>query len=200
MAGTPRGSAPDRARRPRGGDPTGAPASGRGPPAGASEEFVDLVTRMLEKDPSRRIGWAELRAHPFWEGAGLGAVPDPGAPAGALPAEPAFEAMLETLSATGARCGGYPRAGTGADDGSAGSGEDALATTGGGGNLPGEASDDALAPRSTFGGAVDAAKLSRAARRNARGDRRAAASAGRARRRSAGGTRGVRRGTHARSL
>ena len=31
-----------------------------------SEDFNDLVRRLLEKDPARRITWHELKAHPFW--------------------------------------------------------------------------------------------------------------------------------------
>ena len=31
-----------------------------------SEDFNDLIRRLLEKDPVRRMTWHELKAHPFW--------------------------------------------------------------------------------------------------------------------------------------
>jgi serine/threonine-protein kinase ULK4 len=31
-----------------------------------SPEFNDLVAKLLEKDPLKRINWAELKRHPFW--------------------------------------------------------------------------------------------------------------------------------------
>ena len=31
-----------------------------------SDDFNDLIRRLLEKDPVRRITWHELKAHPFW--------------------------------------------------------------------------------------------------------------------------------------
>ena len=31
-----------------------------------SREFNDLITKLLEKDPVKRINWDELKAHPFW--------------------------------------------------------------------------------------------------------------------------------------
>jgi serine/threonine-protein kinase ULK4 len=33
---------------------------------GASSDFIDLLRRMLEKDPIKRINWEELRTHSFW--------------------------------------------------------------------------------------------------------------------------------------
>ena len=33
---------------------------------GFSAEFNDLVSKLLEKDPIKRITWPELRRHPFW--------------------------------------------------------------------------------------------------------------------------------------
>lgn len=33
---------------------------------GFSSEFNDLVGKLLEKDPIKRITWPELRKHPFW--------------------------------------------------------------------------------------------------------------------------------------
>ena len=32
-----------------------------------SPQFNDLVKKLLEKDPIKRINWDELKAHPFWE-------------------------------------------------------------------------------------------------------------------------------------
>lgn len=40
----------------------------REPLAGASPEFVDLVARLLSKDPSHRPLWAAIVHHPFWQG------------------------------------------------------------------------------------------------------------------------------------
>lgn len=34
---------------------------------GFSPEFQDLLEKLLEKDPLRRISWELLRKHPFWE-------------------------------------------------------------------------------------------------------------------------------------
>ena len=36
------------------------------PIAGASTLFSDLLSRLLEKDPVKRISWEHLRKHPFW--------------------------------------------------------------------------------------------------------------------------------------
>jgi len=36
------------------------------PVDGTSSDFNDLLRRMLEKDPIKRINWEELRTHPFW--------------------------------------------------------------------------------------------------------------------------------------
>jgi serine/threonine-protein kinase ULK4 len=33
-----------------------------------SKEFNDLLSKLLEKDPVKRINWEELKAHPFWQG------------------------------------------------------------------------------------------------------------------------------------
>ena len=33
---------------------------------GFSSDFNDLIRRLLEKDPIRRINWDELRTHTFW--------------------------------------------------------------------------------------------------------------------------------------
>lgn len=33
---------------------------------GFSQDFNDLIKRLLEKDPIRRINWDELRTHTFW--------------------------------------------------------------------------------------------------------------------------------------
>jgi serine/threonine protein kinase len=33
---------------------------------GFSPEFNDLVAKLLEKDPLKRINWIELKRHPFW--------------------------------------------------------------------------------------------------------------------------------------
>jgi serine/threonine-protein kinase ULK4 len=40
-------------------------------PEGVSPPFWDLLTRLLEKDPLKRITWAELAGHPFWRLCGL---------------------------------------------------------------------------------------------------------------------------------
>lgn len=32
-----------------------------------SDTFHDLLSKLLEKDPLRRISWEQLRKHPFWE-------------------------------------------------------------------------------------------------------------------------------------
>jgi len=34
---------------------------------GASNDFNDLLRRMLERDPLKRINWDEIRVHPFWK-------------------------------------------------------------------------------------------------------------------------------------
>ena len=34
---------------------------------GFSDTFNDLLFKLLEKDPLRRISWEQLRKHPFWE-------------------------------------------------------------------------------------------------------------------------------------
>jgi serine/threonine-protein kinase ULK4 len=34
---------------------------------GFSDSFHDLLNKLLEKDPLRRISWEQLRKHPFWE-------------------------------------------------------------------------------------------------------------------------------------
>lgn len=31
-----------------------------------TREFNDLLTKLLEKDPIKRINWDELKNHPFW--------------------------------------------------------------------------------------------------------------------------------------
>ena len=36
------------------------------PISGASPLFTDLLGRLLEKDPVKRISWEHLRKHPFW--------------------------------------------------------------------------------------------------------------------------------------
>jgi len=33
---------------------------------GFSNEFNDLLRRLLEKDPIKRINWEELKSHAFW--------------------------------------------------------------------------------------------------------------------------------------
>ena len=38
---------------------------------GYSTEFNDLLRRLLEKDPVKRINWDELKAHTFWVGKGI---------------------------------------------------------------------------------------------------------------------------------
>jgi serine/threonine-protein kinase ULK4 len=36
------------------------------PVEGFTKDFNDLLLRLLEKDPIRRINWEELKAHSFW--------------------------------------------------------------------------------------------------------------------------------------
>ena len=36
------------------------------PVEGASPDFNDLLARMLERDPVKRVGWEEVRAHSYW--------------------------------------------------------------------------------------------------------------------------------------
>jgi serine/threonine-protein kinase ULK4 len=33
---------------------------------GFTREFNDLLFKLLEKDPIKRINWEELKSHPFW--------------------------------------------------------------------------------------------------------------------------------------
>jgi serine/threonine-protein kinase ULK4 len=35
---------------------------------GFSREFLDLINKLLEKDPLKRINWDELKSHSFWVG------------------------------------------------------------------------------------------------------------------------------------
>jgi serine/threonine-protein kinase ULK4 len=37
------------------------------PMPNASPEFVDLVCRLLDKNPATRITWVEMLTHPFWQ-------------------------------------------------------------------------------------------------------------------------------------
>ena len=32
-----------------------------------SRDFNDLLSKLLEKDPLKRINWEELKSHPFWQ-------------------------------------------------------------------------------------------------------------------------------------
>ena len=34
---------------------------------GFSPDFNDLISRLLVKDPIKRMHWDELKEHPFWE-------------------------------------------------------------------------------------------------------------------------------------
>lgn len=34
---------------------------------GFSNEFNDLIAKLLEKDPIKRMNWEELKRHPFWK-------------------------------------------------------------------------------------------------------------------------------------
>ena len=36
-----------------------------------SPDFIDLLKRLLEKDPIKRINWEEIRVHPFWKLSGF---------------------------------------------------------------------------------------------------------------------------------
>ena len=31
-----------------------------------SSDFNDLLKRLLEKDPTKRMGWDDVKLHPFW--------------------------------------------------------------------------------------------------------------------------------------
>ena len=55
------------------------------PRAGTSPEFCDLLTRLLDKDPGSRIGWAQLPEHAFWQAP---------LPLRAMPPEPHLDAFL----------------------------------------------------------------------------------------------------------
>jgi len=35
---------------------------------GFSNEFNDLIDKLLEKNPAKRITWEKLISHPFWSG------------------------------------------------------------------------------------------------------------------------------------
>lgn len=37
-------------------------------PEGFSREYEDLLGKLLEKDPIKRINWEEIKAHPFFAG------------------------------------------------------------------------------------------------------------------------------------
>lgn len=52
----------------------------------ASPEFEDLVSRLLDKNPATRIGWAELPRHMFW---------NTPLPARDMPPEPLLERFIE---------------------------------------------------------------------------------------------------------
>eukprot|EP01025_Chloroclados_australasicus_P038646 TRINITY_DN398_c1_g1_i10.p1 TRINITY_DN398_c1_g1~~TRINITY_DN398_c1_g1_i10.p1 ORF type:complete len:1216 (-),score=117.54 TRINITY_DN398_c1_g1_i10:293-3940(-) len=55
-------------------------------PTDCSEQFRDLLAKLLDKNPAQRINWAELCHHPFWEFT-LGDV--------TMPEEPALEAFIK---------------------------------------------------------------------------------------------------------
>lgn len=55
----------------------------------ASKEFLDLVNRLLLKDPAERMHWPELREHAFWKST-VKALP--------LPQQPAFNNLLQLYS------------------------------------------------------------------------------------------------------
>lgn len=56
------------------------------PMPNASNEFVDLVGRLLDKNPATRITWLEMQTHPFWQFT-LTAL--------AMPEEPALQRYIE---------------------------------------------------------------------------------------------------------
>ncbi len=58
-----------------------------------SPEFSDLIGRLLDKDPGRRIGWAALPEHPFWQAP---------LPLRAMPPEPRLAAYLASQRAAAA--------------------------------------------------------------------------------------------------
>lgn len=33
---------------------------------GFSPQFNDLISKLLEKDPIKRLSWDEIKKHPFW--------------------------------------------------------------------------------------------------------------------------------------
>jgi serine/threonine protein kinase len=55
-----------------------------------SNEFRDLLRRLLAKDPLQRAGWSEALAHPFWSAT----LPPKDVP---LPPEPLYDAMLQHM-------------------------------------------------------------------------------------------------------
>ena len=63
-------------------------------PGTPSGTFQDLVQKLLEKDPGKRIKWDALRAHPFWRVKFKGKIQ--------LPQQPAFESFLRGKAGGGA--------------------------------------------------------------------------------------------------
>ena len=61
---------------------------------GASPTFIDLLGRLLEKDPIRRINWDEIKDHPFWEGMAEKFTKR------SMPKEPQFETYLQSRGIT----------------------------------------------------------------------------------------------------
>jgi serine/threonine-protein kinase ULK4 len=55
---------------------------------GASDAFNDLISGLLQKDPSKRMGWEEILWHEFWDGKRLIQVN--------LPSHPSYEQYLKS--------------------------------------------------------------------------------------------------------
>ncbi|CAI5996396.1 unnamed protein product [Closterium sp. NIES-64] len=85
-------------------------------PGTPSVEFQDLVMRLLDKNPGTRMGWEELREHPFWQSP-IKALPLPPQPAlkNFLRAQAQAEAEAQALAQAqaAARNGGVRGAGEG---------------------------------------------------------------------------------------
>ncbi|CAI5470722.1 unnamed protein product [Closterium sp. Yama58-4] len=93
-------------------------------PGTPSVEFQDLVMRLLDKNPGTRMGWEELREHPFWQSP-IKALPLPPQPAlkNFLRAQAQAEAEAQALAQ--AQAAGRNGGGRGAGEGRevSGSGE-----------------------------------------------------------------------------
>ncbi|GJP67465.1 hypothetical protein CLOP_g24285 [Closterium sp. NIES-67] len=91
-------------------------------PGAPSREFQDLVLRLLDKDPGTRMGWEELREHPFWQSP-IKALPLPPQPAlkiflrAQAQAEAEAQAQAEAEAQMQAQAAGRNGGGRGAGEG-----------------------------------------------------------------------------------